>query len=412
MSTFSFKMPDLGEGTVEAEIVAWHVKPGDTVTEDQVLADVMTEKATVELPAPVSGRIVSLVGSPGDSVTVGTEIIVFETAAPEAPEAASTPPRAIPTPPQEAATERRESDKVLTSPSIRRLARETGIDLTGIRGTGPMGRILREDLAPHLTQQNRAWEREADEKTAVPQDKPDTNTEVTELEIVGVRRLIARRMTEANREIPHFAYVEEIDATDLENVRQHVNKKYGDERGTLTYLPFIALSLIRALEKHPQCNAHYDKDRQVLRLFSAVNIGLATQTDEGLKVPVIANAGQYGLWPLAKELRKAAEAARDGTAKPEQLSGSTITITSLGKLGGIVTTPIINSPEVAIVGINRAVEQPAIRDGKLVVRRMMNISSSFDHRFIDGYEAAAFIQSLKESLENPKSLFDETSRDG
>lgn len=412
MNTFSFKLPDLGEGTVEAEIIAWHVKPGDTVTEDQVLADVMTEKATVELPAPVAGRIVSLVGSPGESVTVGTEIIVFETAAStdNRPTPAAAEPAEPPT--QSAPVSDNESNKrVLTSPSIRRLARDTGIDLTGINGTGPMGRILREDLAPHLSEQNRAWEREATSNApdvastdSTPATEPATDG-IKEIAVTGVRRLIARRMAEANHEIPHFSYVEEVDITDMESVRQHLNNKYADERGALTYLPFITLGLIRALRDHPKCNALYDKERRMLLQHAAVNIGLATQTDDGLKVPVIRNAERCSLWQLAEQLRDVAEATRNGTATPDQLTGSTITVTSLGKLGGIVTTPIVNAPEVAIIGINRAVERPAVVNGKLTVRRMMNISSSFDHRFIDGYEAAALIQDLKALLERPTALF-------
>jgi 2-oxoisovalerate dehydrogenase E2 component (dihydrolipoyl transacylase) len=410
VNTFSFKMPDLGEGTVEAEIIAWHVKPGDTVTEDQVLADVMTEKATVELPAPVAGRIVSLVGSPGESVTVGTEIIVFETAATAATPATATSTASVePRPQSEAASHKGANDRerVLTSPSIRRLARETGIDLTGIHGTGPMGRILREDLAPHLSDQNRAWEQEATPAT-VNDDGAKTSAGtagIKEIEVIGVRRLIAKRMTEANREVPHFGYVEEVDMTDLERVRQHLNNKYARERGSLTYLPFITLGLIRALRDHPQCNSHYDKERRVLLQHAAVNIGLATHTDDGLKVPVIRNAERCSLWQLAEQLRAVAEAARNGTATPEQLTGSTITITSLGKLGGVVSTPIVNTPEVAIISVNRAVERPAVVNGKLTVRRMMNISSSFDHRFIDGYVAAALIQNLKKLLENPTALF-------
>ncbi len=386
--------------------MAWHVKPGDDVTEDQVLADVMTEKATVELPAPVAGRIVSLVGSPGESITVGTEIIVLETAG-EAQAATPTPSRSQP--PAPSSDPEPPAERVLTSPSIRRLARETGIDLTGIHGTGPAGRILREDLAPHLSQQNRAWERDGPSapsgESSSPRRPAEDATGVKEIQIVGVRRQIARHMTEANREIPHFSYVEEVDITDLENVRQHLNNKYAAERGSLTYLPLISLGLIRALREHPQCNAHYDKDREVLLQHTAVNIGLATQTDEGLKVPVIRNAETCSLWQLADQFRASAEAARNGTATPSQLSGSTITITSLGKLGGIVTTPIVNTPEVAIIGINRAVDRPAVVNGKLVVRRMMNISSSFDHRFVDGYEAAALIQDLKKLLERPTALF-------
>ncbi len=415
MSTYSFKLPDLGEGTVEAEIVAWHVKPGDNVAEDQVIADVMTEKATVELPAPVTGRVVSLVGSAGDSVAVGTEIIVFETAEqtnePQQPAraseatAAAEPEPATPTPSPD------ETLRSLTSPSIRRLARDAGIDLTGIHGSGPDGRIRREDLEPHLRQQDPSWQ--GDQQTSPPPPEtapPAARAGVTEIEITGVRRRIAQRMAEANREIPHFAYVEEIDITNLDKLRNHLNNKYGAERGRLTYLPFIMLALVHALKKHPQCNALYDKDRHLLLQHSAVHIGLATHTEAGLKVPVIRDAQTRSLWQLAKQAAAVAQAARDDTATPDQLKGSTITLTSLGKLGAVVATPIVNPPELAIIAINRAMDRPAVVNGEIVIRKMMNISSSFDHRFVDGYVAAALIHHLKALLEHPTALFPDAAK--
>ena len=412
VATFGFKLPDLGEGTVEAEIVAWHVKPGDLVVEDQVIADVMTEKATVELPAPVAGRVVSLVGEPGEAVPVGTEIIVFETAD-SSTEVAETPAKPSTLAPVESTAQkeaaREPADHTLTSPSIRRLARDSGIDLTGIRGSGPMGRIVREDLEPYLQEQSGAAETTPADQLAQVAPAAPPPAGVEEIEIVGVRRFIAKRMSEANRQVPHFSYVEEVDVTDLESVRQHLNNKYAEQRGRVTYLPFIMLGLTRALQKFPQCNAHFDKERNLLLQHHAIHIGLATQTDEGLKVPVIRNVEQKSLWDLASQARSAAEAARSGTATPDQLAGSTITVTSLGKLGGIASTPVINVPEVAIVAINRAIERPAIRNGKITARLLMNISASFDHRFIDGHDGAAMIQALKEQLERPTALFAEAN---
>jgi 2-oxoisovalerate dehydrogenase E2 component (dihydrolipoyl transacylase) len=404
-------MPDLGEGTVEAEIVAWHVKPGDNVDEDQVIADVMTEKATVELPAPVTGRVVSLVGSAGDSVAVGTEIIVFETAqeseAP-APIQAVKPADETSAKVSAVTTSPEDTLRSLTSPSIRRLARDSGIDLTGIHGSGPQGRIRREDLEPHLREENQAWQSADSAEQPSEAARPTTQSGVEEIAITGVRRRIAQRMSEANKEIPHFAYVEEVDITDLEKLRRHLNNRYGAERGKLTYLPFIMLALVQALRKHPQCNALYDKDRHVLLQHSAVHIGLATHTDAGLKVPVIRDAQTKSLWQLANRGAAVAQAARDNTATPNQLTGSTITITSLGKLGAVVATPIVNPPELAIIAINRAMQRPAVVNGEIGIRRMMNISSSFDHRFVDGYVAAALIQHLKALLEQPTALFTDT----
>lgn len=411
MNTYSFKMPDLGEGTVEAEIVAWHVKPGDAVTEDQVIADVMTEKATVELPAPVTGRVISMLGSAGDSVAVGTEIIVFETAeemdpAPQtAPAETNQKPRVDP-----AKTSPDETLRSLTSPSIRRLARDAGIDLTGIHGSGPEGRIRREDLEPQLKQKNQSWPEKETAKPGSDPPQPTKQSGIKEIEITGVRRRIAQRMAEANKEIPHFAYVEEVDITDLENLRNHLNEKYRAERGKLTYLPFIMLALVQALRNHPQCNALYDKDRHILLQHSAVHIGLATHTEAGLKVPVIRDAQSRSLWELAQQAAAVAQAARADTATPDQLTGSTITLTSLGKLGAVVATPIVNPPELAIIAINRAMQRPAVLNGEIVVRRMMNISSSFDHRFVDGAVAAALIQNLKALLEHPSALFPDTGK--
>lgn len=422
MSQYVFKLPDLGEGTVEAEIVGWRVKPGDLVAEDEVVVEVMTEKAAVELPAPVSGRVVSITGEPGDSVPVGAQLIVLETqpevAAPKA--ATSAAPAAQPKPEAPAARASTggngaaaaagaaaRSARVATSPAVRRRAHEAGIDLRQVAGSGPSGRIVPKDLEEFVARgaQPQPLPLRAVAAAGARQQAPASAGATEEIKVIGLRRLIAQRMSEAKRNIPHFAYVEELDVTELEALRRHLNSRL--ERGApgLTYLPFLALALVRVLRDFPQCNAHYDAERGMLVRYRAVHLGVATQTPDGLKVPVVRDAQARGLWELAAELRRVSEAARTNKATREELSGSTITITSLGKLGGIASTPIINAPEVAIIGVNRALERPVVVEGAIAVRRMMNLSSSFDHRFVDGYDAAAMIQALKECLEHPATIF-------
>jgi 2-oxoisovalerate dehydrogenase E2 component (dihydrolipoyl transacylase) len=450
MTQFIFKMPDLGEGTVEAEIVAWHTKPGDVVQEDQVIVEVMTDKAAVEVPAPVSGRVVSISGEPGDKVAVGSPLIVFETAAaPAAPAADSAPPPSAdlaappPAPPLRASAmrasaatisaadpgrpdpgrldrgegepaERQSHGRVKASPANRRRAREAGIDLSTIAGSGPGGRILRGDLLAadsRAARQPGAPGAASSQAPATPSSgAPSSGTqstlpETTEIKVIGVRRVIAERMSEAKRNIPHFAYVEEVDVTELESLRQHLNAKLAKGEPTLTYLPLVILALTRTLESFQQCNVLYDAARGVLVRHRAVHVGVATQTPDGLKVPVVRNADSRSLWDLAAEIRRVSERARSNKATRDELVGSTITVTSLGKLGGIASTPVINAPEVAIIGLNKAVDRPVVHDGAVIVRRIMNLSSSFDHRFVDGYDAAAMIQSLKDLLEHPATIF-------
>ncbi|MDB6099195.1 MAG: 2-oxoisovalerate dehydrogenase component [Gammaproteobacteria bacterium] len=393
MSQFTFKMPDLGEGTVDAEIVAWHTKPGDLVREDQLIVEVMTDKAAVEVPAPVSGRVVSINGAPGEKVAVGSPLIVFELTDATAPAEAPTPaaPPAAPAVPA-ARSEGRPSGglrtgRVMASPANRRRASEAGIDLTTVLGSGPGGRILRADLA------------------GAPAAASPVAGQTTEIKVIGLRRLIAERMSEAKRTIPHFAYVEEVDVTELESLRAHLNNSRPQDAGSLSYLPLVVMALTRVLEAFPQCNVLYDAARGVLVRHRAMHVGIATQTPDGLKVPVVRNAQSLALWELAAEIRRLAERARTNKSTREELTGSTITVTSLGKLGGIASTPIINAPEVAIIGLNKAVERPMVHQGAIAVRRIMNLSSSFDHRFVDGYDAAAMIQALKERLEHPATIF-------
>jgi len=407
MSEFIFKLPDLGEGTVEAEIAEWMVKVGDDVQEEDPICAMLTDKAAVELTAPVSGKVISVAGEEGDMVTVGSALIIFETsiAATEEPQAARRPrlgksSEASDTrgddslhaversrlPPKAGAGKRNSS--VATSPSIRAQAREAGIDLAQVPGTGPRGRILKKDFEAFATP-----------ATLQPR------TGVTEIKVIGLRRKIAERLATSASEIPHFTYVEEVDVTALESLREHLNSKKSAAEPKLTPLAFLGIALVRVLQDFPQCNAHYDKDRNVIVRYEAVHLGIATQTHDGLKVPVARHSEARSLDDLASEIRRVSSAARDNTATREELSGSTITITSLGKMGGITSTPIINQPEVGIIGVNKAVDRPMVHNGQVVVRRMMNLSSSFDHRFVDGYDAAAMIQGLKELLEQPALMF-------
>ncbi len=403
MSEYIFKLPDLGEGTVESEIGEWYINIGDQVTEEDVVGIMMTDKAAVELSSPISGKVVKLAGEPGDIVAVGSPLVVFETdaAAPEKPSQAKPPGAGngsdgAATEPVEATVPVDPPARVVTSPAIRRMAKETGVDLGLVAGSGPGGRISRKDFDAFLKRQAFAGAPIAAQPAA-----PTTS----EVKVIGVRRIIAERMSAAKREIPHFSYVEELDITEVEALRKHLNSKKNDPSERLTLLPFLGLALVRALREFPQCNTTYDKERNVLLRHGAVHLGVATQTPDGLKVPVVRHAEARSLDDLASEIRRVSDAARDNSAKKDELSGSTITITSLGKLGGIVSTPVINLPEVAIIGVNRAMERPVVFNGQIAVRLMMNLSSSFDHRFVDGYDAAAMIQRIKDMLEHPATIF-------
>ena len=396
MSEYTFKLPDLGEGLVEAEIAEWMVKVGDRVEEEDAIAAMLTDKAAVELTSPVTGTVTSLAGEVGDTVAVGTPLIIFKTSG-EAPAEKEEPAAAEPETVKQAAAsiEPEHASGVLTSPSVRRQARESGIDLSRIKGSGPRGRILRADLESHL---------QARPGKTQTQDK-ESSTGVREIKVIGLRRKIAERMTQANRDVPHFTYVEEIDITALESLRGHLNSKKKVDEDKLTLLPFFGMALARVLQDFPQCNALYDPESNIISQYEAVHLGIATQTPDGLKVPVVKHSEARSLEDLAAEIRRVSTAARDNTASREELMGSTITITSLGKAGGIVSTPVINLPEVAIIGVNRATDRPVIVDGEVTVRRMMNLSSSFDHRFVDGFDGAMMIQALKDLLEHPVTIF-------
>jgi 2-oxoisovalerate dehydrogenase E2 component (dihydrolipoyl transacylase) len=445
MTIQTIKMPDIGEGIAEVELVAWHVQVGDTVAEDQILADVMTDKATVEIPSHVAGKVISLDAAVGQVVAVGTEIIHIELEGaagnePPRPDILSIKPsaigshcgadpqfktselpgsrvepgminsvpvvgstsvdhgglkpalqgsRAVPTP---------SGSKPVAAPAVRRRAWELGIELSSVTGTGPAGRITQADLDAHVQQRGTR-------RTSAPADPRYAQRTAEEvIPVIGLRRKIAQKMQEAKRRIPHFTYVEEIDVTELEDLRTRLNTRHSSSRGRLTLLPFLIRAIVLAVREHPEVNARYDDEAAVVTRFAAVHLGLATQTSGGLMVPVIRHAETLDLWACAAEILRLAEAARSGKAAREELSGSTITVTSLGPLSGIAHTPVINHPEVAIVGPNRIVERPMIRNGLVVARKMMNISSSFDHRVVDGMNAAEFIQHVRGYLECPGTL--------
>ena len=438
MGIHVIKMPDIGEGIAQVELVAWHVQPGDTVKEDQVLADVMTDKATVEIPSPVAGKVASLGGTVGEQMAVGAELIRLEVegtgnakadAPAPAPKAAAPKPAApSPAAPSPAAPEPRPAapvavkakdeprapprtqapptrapgDKPIASPAVRRRAWDLGIELQYVHGSGPAGRIMHEDLDVYLASRGQPALRTGAGAYAQRHDEET-------IAVIGLRRMIAQKMQEAKRRIPHFTYVEEIDVTELEALRGQLNAKYAAERGKLTLLPFVARAVVLAVRDFPQMNARYDDEGGAVTRYAGVHLGIATQTEPGLMVPVLRHAEAHDLWSCAGEIARLAEAARSGKATREQLTGSTITITSLGALGGIVTTPVINHPEVAIIGANRMVERPVIRDGAMVARQMMNLSSSFDHRVVDGVHAAEFVQAIRALLESPALLFVETA---
>jgi 2-oxoisovalerate dehydrogenase E2 component (dihydrolipoyl transacylase) len=444
MGIHVIKMPDLGEGIAEVEVVAWHVQPGDTVKEDQVLADVMTDKATVEIPSPVAGTITSLGGAIGQALAVGAELIRLEVEgagnysgdkarqepvksaaatapaeevaepqleavahaeAPARPSAPSAPPPPKAPAPQSRSYQngpapmRAEGEKPLAAPAVRQRAWDLGIELQFVHGSGPAGRITHADLDAHLAGRRGASQGAGSDNRYAKLDGEHSAP------VIGLRRKIAEKMQEAKRNIPHFTYVEEIDVTELELLRAQLNARYGAERGKLTLLPLLMRAVVLALRQYPMMNARYDDANNLLTQYDPVHLGIAAQTEAGLMVPVVRHAEARDPWNSAQEVARLAEAARTGKATRDELSGSTITITSLGPLGGIVTTPVINHPEVAIIGVNRILDRPVVKNGGLVPRKLMNLSSSFDHRVIDGMVAAEFIQTVRGYLESPATLF-------
>ena len=425
MGIYVIRVPDIGEGIAEVELVAWHVQPGDVVAEDQPIADVMTDKATVEIPSPVAGKVLALGSAVGQSIAVGSELVRLEvegegnlkqnsapapvqqalsapvsvaSEAPPAPTPVVAPAAARPTAaPRAAVVPRTADERPLASPAVRRRALDLGVELRYVHGSGPAGRIGHEDLDAYL-----AGGGQAAAQGASPYVERHGEEQIP---VIGLRRKIAQKMQEAKRRIPHFSYVEEVDVTELEALRQQLNKLHGATRGKLTLLPFLARAMVLALRDFPQINARFDDEAGVVTRHAAVHLGVATQTDGGLMVPVLRHAEALDLWACAAGIARVAEGARSGKAPREELSGSTITLTSLGALGGIASTPVINHPEVAIVGVNRMVERPMFRNGQVVARQLMNLSSSFDHRVVDGMDAAQFIQAMRALLETPALLF-------
>ncbi len=431
MGTYSFKLPDLGEGIVESEISEWHVKVGDVVEEDQHIADVMTDKAVVEVSAPVSGKVVSLACEAGEVLAVGVELIRFEIegeGTADEPVVEQSPTSEVKTPAAEskaaetkttetksAETKSMETivpaakvsapeplaavkhDQVLASPSVRQRARDENIDLSIVPGSGPAGRISNTDLDNFIAAGGMLAQKFG------PSSQPKTKTE--QIKIKGLRRVIAQKMEQSKRNIPHYSYVEELDVTQLEELRQLLNAERDPSQPKLTLLPFIMKALVKVLPKFPHCNATYNDQESLLTQHEGVHIGIATMTEGGLMVPVVKHAEAMDIWQMAASMGDVTTAAKSGKAKSDQLSGSTITITSLGAIGGIVTTPVINAPEVAIIGVNKLIERPVVQNGQIVIRKMMNLSSSFDHRIVDGYDGAQLIQAIKKYLENPAALF-------
>lgn len=395
MARFVFTLPDVGEGIAEVELVEWHVAPGQAIAEDAPLVDVLTEKATVEIPSPKSGRVVSIKGGPGDKLRVGSEIMVLETDATDADTAPAAP---APEPASPAAPSAGEAPtaKPLASPSVRHRVKELGVPLASIPGSGPAGRVLHTDVDAYVA---------ANAASHPARAMPAAADAVEQIRIIGLRRRIAERMAESKRRIPHYSYIEEIDVTALEELRAHLNARDTPGRPHLTVLAFLVQALVRAVPKVPDVNALFDDEHEILKRSAPVHVGIAAQTGQGLMVPVIRHAETLDLWQVAAAIARLSRAVRDGSARREELGGSTITISSLGPLGGVAATPVINPPEVAIVGVNRIVERPVVRGGKIAIRRMMNLSSSFDHRIVDGWNAAEFIQEMKRFIEQPATLF-------
>lgn len=432
MGEFTIRLPDVGEGIAEAELTAWHVGVGDIVREDDIIAEVMTEKAAVEIPTEVSGKVVWLGGTPGDMLAIGGDLARIEVeGAGNRPKSATAPaPRDHPTPQPEAqlapqparaaepaapepepkpepaaqkpgpkapprpAIRRREGDRPLAAPSVRRRAREAGVDLRQVMGSGPAGRITHDDLSGFL---EHGPARDSGAR------QPDTS--VSEERIIGLRKRIAERMALSKSRIPHITIVEEVDMTDLESLRGKLNAVHAGTRGKLTVLPFVMLAIAEAVAEQPAINAHFDDDAGILRKFGGVHVGIATQTGGGLVVPVVRHVEAMTLWEAGAELARLSQSAREARVGRDELKGSTITVTSLGPMGAIATTPIINHPEVAIVGVNKMQMRPMWDGSGFVPRRMMNISCAFDHRVIDGWDAALFVQKLKLLLETPALLF-------
>ena len=424
MGTYEFKLPDIGEGVVEGEVVEWMVSVGDTVKEDDPILSVMTDKATVEIPSPVDGKVTKMIGEPGDILPVGGVCIEFEvegsgnaSASSEEPESVAeevveTKPakEAKPEPVVEKAPEpvapaapvaKAAGTKALASPAVRQRAREANVDLQLVLGSGPGGRISHADLDRHIA----GGAAGASTFAPVGASVKTKLTGTEDIKVIGLRRKIADSMMSSYSTIAHFSYFEEVDITALEELRQHLNSTRPEGAPKLTYLPFIMQALVKALRESPECNALFDDEANVVTRHQAIHLGIATQTDRGLYVPVVKHVESMDIWQSAAEMVRVTSATREGKASADDLSGSTFTITSLGRLGGLGATPIINKPEVGILGVHNAKERAVVRNGQIVVRRMMNLSSSWDHRVVDGHDGATLVQRVKTLLENPATIF-------
>lgn len=427
MGKFEFKLPDIGEGVVEGEIVEWMVAVGDTVKEDDPILSVMTDKATVEIPSPCDGTVASIVGDAGDIIPVGGVCIVFDvegdgnasdapapapepvaeveapvTEAQAAPPAPELPPVAVePAPVAAAPVARAAGTKALASPAVRQRARAANIDLQLVAGSGPAGRISHADLDRHIA----GGASGASPARPVGGVAKVARNGTEDVKVIGLRRKIADSMMASYSTIAHFSYFEEVDVTELESLRQHLNATRPEGAPKLTYLPFIMQALVKALGQRPECNALYDDEAGVVTRHEAINLGIATQTDRGLYVPVVKHVEAMDIWEAAAEMTRVTQATRDGKAGVDELTGSTFTITSLGRLGGLGATPIINKPEVGILGVHNATERAVVRNGQIVVRRIMNLSSSWDHRVVDGHDGASLVQLVKSYLEHPATIF-------
>ena len=426
MGDYIFKLPDIGEGVVEGEIVSWHVKVGDSINEDDEIVDIMTDKATVTIPSPTDGIVTELSGEVGDMVAVGSTLVTFSTdgtennvveeklepevipepvveekivEAPVIENKSPTLPKAKPEIKEtKIVNTLKENIRILASPAVRRRARDADLDLSLVSGSGPAGRVRHADLDVYIAAGGTVT-------GAPPTSYSTKRTETNQIKIVGLRRKIAEQMVKSKFSIPHFSYFEEIDVTELEELRQMLNASRNEGQPKLTYLPFIMMALAKIMPSHQECNAHYDDDNNIVTQHSAIHLGIATQTDRGLFVPVVKHVEAMDIWQSAAEMQRVSGAARNGTASLDDLSGSTFTITSLGRDGGLGATPIINHPEVSILGIHKAREMPVVKDGEIVVRRIMNVSSSFDHRIVDGANGAALVQALKRMLQHPALIF-------
>mgnify|MGYP001026518485 FL=1 len=431
MANYEFKLPDIGEGVVEGEVVSWHVSVGDTVSEDDPVVDVMTDKATVTIPSPTDGVVVSLNGEVGDMIAVGSVLIEFDTGSegtstpksmgdvsdeqpkpeppkpeppkpeppkPEPPKPEKAPAKPTPAPQTAPVIPKSSIGSVLASPAVRRRAGESGIDLGLLNGSGPAGRIRHADIDAFVAGSGTVM-------GAPPSAYSMKRSAVNEVKIVGLRRKISEQMVKSAFSIPHFSYFEEVDVTELEALRQALNSSRSEDLPKLTYLPFIMMALAKIMPEHPECNGHFYDGDGVVHRHEAVHLGIATQTDRGLYVPVVKNVEAMDIWQAASDLIRVSGDARAGTSSLDDLTGSTFTITSLGRDGGLGATPIINHPEMAILGVHKAREMPVVMNGQIVVRRIMNLSSSFDHRVIDGADGARLVQHLKRMLEHPAMIF-------